>query len=103
VQGSSSTGTPTAAVVNRPADGAVRSSQASSSVEQVVPSGTSSSRTCHAVWRRVAVSIPIAFSISSGSSRAVTSRRHTSRYARYVPLVGSGAIAAAFGKYGCFS
>ena len=43
------------------------------------PRGTSSRRTCQAVWSRVAVSTAIAFSTSSGSSSAVTSRRQTSR------------------------
>src|SRR6266545_200430 len=100
----SSSPTSTVPFVNRPSDGRITSSQSSprssSLVWQVAPSGTSSSRTCQAVCQRAGVSTPTALSTRSGSSRCVTSRVQTSRYARRVPVSGSGSGVGMF-QYGC--
>ena len=59
-----------------------------------------SRRTCHTVCVRAVVSTPTAISTRSGSSREVTSRCQTSRYARCGPPLGSG---SGVGQYGCLS
>src|SRR5262245_26863869 len=52
----------------------------------VTPPDTDRRRTCQTILRRVVVSgPPRAFSRMSGSSRALTSRGHTSRKTTYVP------------------
>src|ERR1700679_3194868 len=85
MHGSVLAGTPAAAVVKRPADGAVADTHAGmvpGGVEHVVPTGVARYFTCHTVCSKVAVSTATAGSIRFGSSRYVTSRSHTSRYNR---------------------
>src|SRR5581483_4472189 len=92
-QGSVLVGTPTAALLSRPSDGAINSFQASSGEPQVAPAPTLGRIfTCQTVCQRAVVSTPTAFSTSAASPSNVTSRPEQSRWPICgPPTAGAGA------------